>query len=132
MWFHGSDCRYRLWCLCAMFSNFRSATMLRLWIQEKMIPHTNSFPLNPLHCAYFINTKLNKWFSLLENKFSLVYKHFHYLNRCIYNKKQMSKLKLCIHAATRRNVSWVISNMAANHNPHFFGWFPILLWRYMK
>ncbi len=35
-----------------------------------------SFRLNPLQCAYFIDTKLNEWFGLLENKIILIYDRF--------------------------------------------------------
>ncbi len=56
---------------------------------------------------------------LLEKNIILVYEHFHNLNRYRFiKKKQTLKWKVCIRAATIRNVSWVISNMVAT-NAHF-------------
>ncbi len=58
-----------------------------------MIPEMNSFPLNLLQYTYFINTKLNEWFGLLENNITSVYNCFGYLNRYIFNNKKAVRVK---------------------------------------
>ncbi len=71
----------------------------------------NLFPLNPLQCAYFINTKLNELFGLLENNIILVFECFHNLNWCIFNKNTLKW-----RARTTHNVSFNISNQIWREN----------------
>ncbi len=77
--------------LCSAISVLRTCYVMKI---EKMIPHMNSFQLNPLHYTYFINTKLNERFGLLENNITSVYKCFRYLNLCIFNIKKKTDVKV--------------------------------------
>ncbi len=92
-------------CYVRQFPFCEHVTFMKI---EKMIPQTYSFPLNLLQCAYFINTKVNEWFCLLENNIILVFECFPNLNQCIFNKNTL-KWRIW----TTPNVSWVISNMVA-------------------